>query len=316
MKYLTLLFVFILLITNTLAIQPAHDKSFARIVAEHTTTLAQDISTTAKSATFTSAIDFAEKDKVLLGNEIMILHKINGNNIEITRAENFTTSTTHRIQDTVRNLRQIIRLSFLDHSVQANNKIVITIPEDFGNLENLITDDLAISLAMAGDIHKSIDHATRSITFATDSEFADISKAPIVITIGSKTNKLIMPVHAGNYAFQLSIRNADGVVAETDYALLPWANELKVRSKITEALVLTADEIDNQTILSVRTNVRFGYRLHVRNNDIGSSWQLADKDQLKIKNRKLETEKEVGDGERLLINNKQGMWTYLLVPSF
>lgn len=269
----------------------AADKPAATIVEEVSTTLSADLDAAATVASLTNGTDFASGDLVLIGNEVLTLTTVSGNNVTaMTRATTLndvaTTAEAHRSGDTIRNIDQTVQIVFESgsHIIQSGEKIVITVPDDFDNFNNITASDISASNEMVetnmfAAATEAIDTTARTLTFTTDTNDASDANEAVTITIGD-THQLDMPAQPGNYAFHIAIKNADNEVLETGYALLAWANEVTVRAVVAETLILTIDDttvnlnvdpsvddgedFSQKTILIAKTNARTGYKIQAK----------------------------------------------------
>ncbi|MFH1546523.1 MAG: hypothetical protein ABIE14_04050 [Patescibacteria group bacterium] len=272
----------------------ATGKPAATIVSEVTATLNANIDAVATAATsffnVNDGIDFVSGDLVLVGNEVVTLTTINAvtdENIDVmargtTLNSVATTAEAHRSGDTVRNIDQNIQIVFESgsHIIQSGEKIVITVPADFDNFENLAAANVSASTESTGTVNatETFTTAAQTITITATGDFADANEA-VTIVIGS-TSQLDMPAKPGNYAFHIAIKNVNDEVLETGYALLSWANQVRVRAVVAEALILTIDDttvnlnvdpsvddgedFSQKTILTAKTNARTGYKIQAK----------------------------------------------------
>ncbi len=265
----------------------ATGKPVVTIVSEVATTLADNLTAGATTATLTSGTGFASGDLVLIGNEVATLTTVSGNTISaMTRGTtpNFTATTAaaHQSGETVRKLAQSVQVVFEsgDHVIQSGDQIVISVPEDFTNFASLTASDVSATLESTGSLSatETFDTAAQTITLTADSAFADANEA-VTLNIGG-AHKLQMPVQPGNYALNIAVKNSAGQVLETGYAALGWANSIRVRATVAEALVLTIDDatvdlnvdpsVDSgedysqKTILTAKTNANTGYKIQAK----------------------------------------------------
>jgi len=193
-----------------------------------------------------------------------------------------TTSAAHQSGDTIRNIDQTVQIVFESgsHTIQSGDKIVITVPDDFDNFENLAVGDVSVSTESTGTVSETetFDSAAQTITITATGDFADADEA-VTVTIGS-TNQLDMPASPGNYAFHISVKNAADQILETGYALFSWASEVRVRAVVSEALILTisdtavdlevdpsvadGEDFSQYTVLTAKTNANTGYKIQAK----------------------------------------------------
>lgn len=265
----------------------ASGKPSATISSEVSTTLASSIDASATSATLTSGTGFASGDLALIGNEVVTLTTVSSNTVStMSRGTTLnsvaSTAAAHKSGTTVRNIAQTVQIVFEagDHSIVSGDKIVITVPEDFDNFENLAAGDVSVTTEGSGSVSatETFDTAAQTVTITADGDFDDANEA-VTITIGS-TNKLQMPARPGNHAFHIAIKDSADAVVETGYARLSWASEVKVRAVVAEALVLTIDDTtvdldvdpsvndgedySQYTVLTAKTNANSGYKIQAK----------------------------------------------------
>jgi hypothetical protein len=290
MTVLALLFVTLPSVTaaaDELTGSGASGKPAASIVSEVSTTLAANVDAAATATSLTSGTGFASGDLALVGTEVVTLTTVSTNTVSaMTRATTLnsvsTTAAAHRSGDTIRNIDQNIQIVFESgsHVIQSGDKIVITVPSDFDNFENLAAGDISTTTESTGSVSatETFDTTAQTITVTADGDFADANEA-VTVVIGS-TNQLDMPAAPGNYAFHVAVKNAADQVLETGYALLSWANEVTVRAVVAEALILTINDtgvdltvdpsVDNgedfseYTILTAKTNANSGYKIQAK----------------------------------------------------
>ena len=265
----------------------ATGKPAATIASEVSTTLAANLDAAATATSLTSGTGFASGDLALIGNEVVTLTTVSTNTVSVmsrgtTLNSVSTTAAAHQSGDTIRNIDQNVQIVFEsgNHIIQSGDKIIITVPSDFDNFENLVAGDVSASTESTGTVSETetFDTTAQTITITASGDFADANEA-VTVTIGS-TNQLDMPSAPGNYAFHIAIKNAADQSLETGYALLSWASEVKVRAVVAEALILTindtgvdlevdpsvadGEDFSQYTILTAKTNANSGYKIQAK----------------------------------------------------
>jgi len=281
----------------------ATGKPAATIASEVSTTLAADISSAATTATLSDGTDFADGDLALIGGEVVTITTMNIDTVTVdamTRATTLnsvsTTAAPHFSGDTVRNIDQNVQIVFESgsHAIVTGEKIVITVPPEFDNFENLAAADVTTTLEGIGTSSVSATETfvssggVQTITITADGDFDDANEAATVV-IGD-INQLDMPATPGNYAFHIAVTTSGGTIIETGYALFSWASEVRVRAVVSEALILTIDntsvdlnvdpsvnsgeDFSEKTILTVKTNATSGYKIQGKLLDSSSNATL------------------------------------------
>ena len=265
----------------------ATGKPAATIASEVSTTLAANLDAAATATSLTSGTGFASGDLALLGNEVVTLTTVSTDTVSaMTRGTTLnsvsTTAAAHQSGDTIRNIDQNIQIIFESgsHIIQSGDKIIITVPSDFDNFENLAAGDVSVSTESTGTVSETetFDTTAQTITITATGDFADANEA-VTVTIGS-TNQLDMPASPGSYAFHVSVKNAADQILETGYALLSWASEVRVRAVVAEALILTisdtavdlevdpsvadGEDFSQYTVLTAKTNANTGYKIQAK----------------------------------------------------
>ena len=265
----------------------ASGKPTATISSEVSTTLAANVDSTATATTLTDGTGFASGDLALVGNEVVTLTTVSANTVSaMSRGTTLnsvaTSAAAHTSGTTIRNIDQTVQLVFESGSyvVQSGDKIVVTVPAEFDNFENLAAGDVSTTTESTGSVSatETFDTSAQTITITADGDFADANEA-VTITLGS-SNQLQMPAVPGNYAFHIAVKDSSDTVIETGYALLSWANEVIVRATVAEALILTIDDTtvnldvdpsvedgedySQRTILTAKTNANSGYKIQAK----------------------------------------------------
>jgi hypothetical protein len=272
---------------------PTNSKPALTILNQVSTTLNANISNSDIGALdLTDPTNFPINAKIMIGDEIIHLtNEDSSDATDMTRDQSETGETgngiaAHSQGDTVYLREQELQFQFKDsgsNTVKSGYDIIITVPEDFYNFGELTYNDLTLSGATAGAITLS----------EGDVEF-NITKKQIIITIpndliseelitlkigGSSKTGLYMPNTPGAYAFALIIRDEQNNVLETGYAILDWANQIKIKATVNEALILNMDtstidllvdpsvdsgeDYSQKTVITGATNALNGYKVKV-----------------------------------------------------
>lgn len=293
------------------------------IVGEKATTLGVDITESATAANnfLSNSSGFAGGDFVLVGNELIQIQNLSGKNVsKLTRGETFngvaTKAIAHKSGEKIRNLKQILQLSFATESYipKVGDKVVVAIPLEFSGFSQLTAEDISAQVLGEGEFAaaESFDIRTQTVTFTVSKAFATAGEV-INFTFG-KNNQLLLPPLSGNYTFSFFVKNAVNKTLEKGYALLASGSEIVLRATIAEALILSADnnflnfDIDSssndgrdfsqKTLLTVKTNARSGYKIQAKFSggentaaaqldaiDFGNQAFILSGDALKTKNR-------------------------------
>lgn len=170
------------------------------------------------------------------------------------------------------------------NAIPAGGSIQITIPSAF----------------TAGDIANAADTEITTFTVGGTNKVADVASAVLtskILTITTQTESLngafivtfdntvvdTNPSFAGQYAFQITTKNASGVVLDTGYALAGIGNTVALTATVAEALLLTLDatalnlnvdpsvnngeDYSQKTVLTVATNAVSGYKIQAKLDD-------------------------------------------------
>lgn len=283
----------LLVVSISLAVLPqafaASSKPTITIVGEKATTLGVDLtpSTVAASNFLDNSTGFAGGDFALVSNELIQIQNLFGKNVrKLIRGVALngitTKATTHKAGEKIRNLKQILQLSFAteSHTLKIGDKVVVSIPAEFTNFSKLTAADISAEVLGEGEFAatEAFDLRTQTVTFTVAKDFATAGET-IILTFG-KTNQLLLPPLPGNYAFSFSVKNAEDKTTEKGYALLASGSEIVLRATIAEALILSVDnnslsfkldagddtgkDFSQKSLLTVKTNARSGYRIQAR----------------------------------------------------
>jgi len=193
---------------------------------------------------FEDGTDFSEDDIILVAKEAITLTTVSGNDatafVRATTVNGVaTTAVEHETGTVVRNLEQAVQIVFEngDYVMQAGDKIVVSIPEKFGNFETLTPADISVSsdgnATFATNELINSSSLVQTVVATLDGEATNADEK-ITITIGD-TNKLLFPVTLGSYSFHISVKNSDDEVIETGCAILEWGNEVGITTFVRVA---------------------------------------------------------------------------------
>ncbi len=209
----------------------------------------------------------------------------------LAQANEFTGTVTAPTDGTPGSTSTAVTFTFdtATDALAAGDKIVITVPTDFGNFAAIIAGDVSFTTAdtsINNATAETFDTTQRTITYVLGGAESAIATEVVTVTIGA-TNFLTFPATSGQYALHISTKDSNDVVQETGYAVVSIDNTVSVTAIVTEALILTINDTTlnlnadpsvnsgqdttQNTILSLASNAYGGFVITASLADTGAT---------------------------------------------
>ncbi len=212
----------------------------------------------------------------------------------LAAANEFTGTVTAPTDGTPGSTNTAITFTFgtATDALAAGDKIVITVPTDFGNFAAITAADVSFTtadLSINNATAETFNTTQRTITYVLGGAESATAAEVVTVTIGA-TNFLTFPAISGQYALHISTKNTSDIVQETGYATVNIDTTVSVTAIVAEALIMTINstalnlnadpsvnngqDATQSTVLSIASNAYGGFLITASLTDGATANQL------------------------------------------